>query len=158
MTWTVISFGKHRGKTLPQIILDDPLWFFWVLPKLYGRLKIEADDVARKASKIKIRDETLANGAFYNGTTTDGASPNGVSNLSELVGDFTNPILKPEAAEVVKQHGEISKKKLPILPPATSVGPAACPSCFGTSVCKCCNRNTKSRSFMQMITMSGTCA
>jgi hypothetical protein len=54
MTWTAISFGKHRGKTLPQIILDDPLWFFWVLPKLYGRLKIEADDVARKASKIGI--------------------------------------------------------------------------------------------------------
>jgi hypothetical protein len=23
------------------------------------------------------------------------------------VGDFTNPILKPEAAEVVKQHGEL---------------------------------------------------
>ena len=36
----------------------------------------------------------------YNGAATDGASPNGISNSSELVGDFTNPILKPEAAEV----------------------------------------------------------
>jgi hypothetical protein len=54
MTWTILSFGKHRGKTLPQIIFDDPDWFFWILPELYGRLKIEADDLASKASKIKI--------------------------------------------------------------------------------------------------------
>ena len=33
---------------------------------------------------------------------------NGISNLLELVGDYTNPILKPEAAEIVKKHGEIS--------------------------------------------------
>jgi hypothetical protein len=31
--------------------------------------------------------------------------PNGVSSAFEFVGDFTNPILKPEAAEVVKQRG-----------------------------------------------------
>jgi hypothetical protein len=54
MMWTTVPFGKHRGKTLPQIILDDPDWFFWILPELYGQLKIEAEDLARKASKIKI--------------------------------------------------------------------------------------------------------
>jgi hypothetical protein len=32
----------------------------------------------------------------------------GVSNVNQLVGDYTNPILKPQAAEVVKKHGEIS--------------------------------------------------
>ena len=32
----------------------------------------------------------------------------GVANFQKLVGDFTNPILKPEAAEVVRKHGEIS--------------------------------------------------
>jgi hypothetical protein len=32
---------------------------------------------------------------------------NGVSNPSQLVGDYTNPILKPLAAEVVKRRGEI---------------------------------------------------
>jgi hypothetical protein len=36
------------------------------------------------------------------------AARNGISNLLELVGDYTNPILKPEAAEIVKKHGEIS--------------------------------------------------
>jgi hypothetical protein len=54
MTWTALSFSKHQGKTLPEIILDDPEWFFWILPELYGRIKIEADDLAHKACKIKI--------------------------------------------------------------------------------------------------------
>jgi hypothetical protein len=54
MIWTAIPFGKHQWKTLPQIVIDDPDWFFWILPRLYGQLKIEADDLARKASKIKI--------------------------------------------------------------------------------------------------------
>ena len=34
--------------------------------------------------------------------------PDGVSNTREFVGDYTNPILKPKAAEVVKRHGDIS--------------------------------------------------
>jgi hypothetical protein len=34
--------------------------------------------------------------------------PNGVANFQRLVGDYTNPILKPAAAEAVKRHGEIS--------------------------------------------------
>ena len=32
----------------------------------------------------------------------------GVSNPLQLVGDYTNPILKPEAAEIVRKHGEMS--------------------------------------------------
>jgi hypothetical protein len=32
----------------------------------------------------------------------------GVSNFDQLVGDYTNPILKPNAAEIVKKMGEIS--------------------------------------------------
>ena len=34
--------------------------------------------------------------------------PNGVANFQMLVGDYANPILKPEAAQAVKKHGEIS--------------------------------------------------
>jgi hypothetical protein len=34
--------------------------------------------------------------------------PSGASNFDQLVGDYSNPILKPEAAEVVKKLGEIS--------------------------------------------------
>src|SRR5437868_14169286 len=36
-------------------------------------------------------------------------TPNGVGNFNQLVGDYTNPILKPEAAQIVKQHGDLSK-------------------------------------------------
>ena len=32
----------------------------------------------------------------------------GVGNFQQLVGDYTNPILKPEAAQIVKQHGDLS--------------------------------------------------
>jgi hypothetical protein len=35
-------------------------------------------------------------------------SPNGRANFNQLVGDYTNPILQPWAAEVVKKHGAIS--------------------------------------------------
>src|ERR1700691_1678669 len=34
--------------------------------------------------------------------------PSGASNFNLLVGDYTNPILRPEAAEVVKKLGEIA--------------------------------------------------
>jgi hypothetical protein len=34
--------------------------------------------------------------------------PDGTSNIGQLVGDYGNPILKPEIAEIVKKKGEIS--------------------------------------------------
>jgi len=33
--------------------------------------------------------------------------PNGTGDILKLAGDYTNPILKPQAAEVVKKHGEL---------------------------------------------------
>src|SRR5262245_16522876 len=33
--------------------------------------------------------------------------PTGQGTLSQFVGDYTNPILKPDAAEIVRKHGEI---------------------------------------------------
>src|SRR5438445_5123829 len=34
--------------------------------------------------------------------------PNGAGNAEQLVGDYHNPILKPEAAAVVKQKGDLA--------------------------------------------------
>jgi hypothetical protein len=34
--------------------------------------------------------------------------PDGTSNIGQLVGDYKNPILKPETAEIIKKKGEIS--------------------------------------------------
>ncbi len=39
-------------------------------------------------------------------------TPAGASNFNLLVGDSTNPILKPHAAEIVKKRGEISRSGL----------------------------------------------
>jgi hypothetical protein len=33
----------------------------------------------------------------------------GIPDIFELVGDYTNPILKPHTAEIIKRHGDISK-------------------------------------------------
>ena len=49
--------------------------------------------------------EPLASGPT---TVTNRARSNGTSDYSKLVGDYTNPILKPEAAAVVKKFGEMS--------------------------------------------------
>jgi hypothetical protein len=29
--WSIINFGRHEGKSLPQILLCDPDWFFWAM-------------------------------------------------------------------------------------------------------------------------------
>jgi len=49
-----VPFGKYAGKTLPEIIVLDLDWFFWMLPNLYGRIGREARDLARKLRAIKI--------------------------------------------------------------------------------------------------------
>ena len=35
--------------------------------------------------------------------------PDGTSNIGQLVGDYRNPILRPETAEIIRKKGEISK-------------------------------------------------
>jgi len=47
-------FGKYKGKSLPEIIVIDLDWFFWALPKLYGKIAKEVQDLARKVRAIKI--------------------------------------------------------------------------------------------------------
>jgi hypothetical protein len=58
MPWSVVRFGKHKGKTLPQIVFADPDWFFWAVEEHVfrdkGRLAAEAADLDRKARAIRI--------------------------------------------------------------------------------------------------------
>jgi hypothetical protein len=54
MSWSMVPFGRYKDRTLPEIIVRDLDWFFWMLPKLYGRLGTEARDLARKVCAIKI--------------------------------------------------------------------------------------------------------
>jgi hypothetical protein len=54
----------------------------------------------------------------------------GVSNPNQLVGDYTNPILKPWAAEIVKQHGEAELNGLGSPTPLNQCWPEGVPFVF----------------------------
>ena len=56
--------------------------------------------------------------------------PDGVANFQRLVGDYTNPILKPEAAEIVKQHGELSAAGVGYQTPSNQCWPGGVPYVF----------------------------
>jgi hypothetical protein len=56
--------------------------------------------------------------------------PNGVGNFQLLVGDYTNPILKPQAAEAVKRHGEISLARKGYPTPSNQCWPGGVPYVF----------------------------
>ncbi len=59
MDWTTINFGKYEGKTLPQVIFDDPDWFFWAYGTnaFKGGLAQEAREVYRRARSIRIPEQ-----------------------------------------------------------------------------------------------------
>ena len=58
------------------------------------------------------------------------ASSGLISDVSRLVGDYTNPILKPEAAEIVKQHGLISLTGVAYPTPSDQCWPTGVPYVF----------------------------
>jgi hypothetical protein len=54
----------------------------------------------------------------------------GVSNFQMLVGDYTNPILKPQAAEIVKKLGQISLSGVTYPTPSNQCWPGGVPYIF----------------------------
>jgi len=56
MTWTRLNFGRHEGKTLPQVLFTDPDWFFWAYENgiLTKVLPEEAKELYRKARSIRV--------------------------------------------------------------------------------------------------------
>jgi hypothetical protein len=61
------------------------------------------------------------------GPVTNRSRRNGVSNYDQLVGDYSNPILKAETAEVVKKFGELSLKGITFPSPANQCWPEPVP-------------------------------
>ena len=53
-----------------------------------------------------------------------------VSDIARWVGGYTNPILKPEAAEIVRQHGLISLSGVPYPTPSNQCRPNGVPYVF----------------------------
>jgi hypothetical protein len=54
----------------------------------------------------------------------------GVGNANQFVGDYTNPILKPQAADVVRKHGEISLAGETYPTPSNQCWPSGVPYIF----------------------------
>ncbi len=58
MPWSILNFGKHKGKSLPQVLFTDPDWFFWAIEKGIfdgkGRLEREAEELNVRARAIRI--------------------------------------------------------------------------------------------------------
>jgi hypothetical protein len=57
----------------------------------------------------------------------------GVSDNRQLVGNYANPILKPEAAEIVKKHGEMSLAGIGYPTPRNQCWPGGIPFVFTTT-------------------------
>ena len=68
--------------------------------------------------------EPLASGPT---SVTNRSRRNGVSDYDRLVGDYTNPILKPEAAATVKKFGEMSMAGITYPNPANQCWPEPVP-------------------------------
>jgi hypothetical protein len=54
----------------------------------------------------------------------------GVGNFGQLVGDYSNPILKPEAAKIVKEHGDLSLAGIGYPTPSNQCWPGGVPFVF----------------------------
>jgi hypothetical protein len=54
-----------------------------------------------------------------------------VSSVEQLVGDYNNPILTPQAAEVVKKHGESELAGIPTATPRSQCWPEGVPFALG---------------------------
>jgi hypothetical protein len=56
--WSTLHFGKHKGASLPQVLLTDPDWFWWALEgdvfRPGTKLAAEAEDLAAKARHVRI--------------------------------------------------------------------------------------------------------
>jgi hypothetical protein len=68
--------------------------------------------------------EPLASGPT---SVTNRSRRNGVSDYNSLVGDYTNPILKPQAADIVKRFGEMSLAGVTYGNPANQCWPEPVP-------------------------------
>jgi hypothetical protein len=60
------------------------------------------------------------------GTLAIPPTKEGVSDYDQLVGDYTNPILQPWAAEVVKKFGEMSLAGITFMTSNSATGCTAC--------------------------------
>ena len=56
MRWTPLSFGKHMGKSIPQVMFADPGWFFYLYQKgaFDAWYSTESNAVYHRSRSIKV--------------------------------------------------------------------------------------------------------
>lgn len=73
-SWTILTFGRHKRKSLPQIVLMYPNWFFYIFDQgafehRGERLRIEADYIYDHARSIRVpqrgAEELVAEYGFH---------------------------------------------------------------------------------------------
>jgi hypothetical protein len=84
-------------------------------------------DLSGAWTKPYIGIESPASGP---GPVTNRSRRNGRRDVYQYVGDYTNPILKPEAAAIVKKYGEISLTGVPYPSPRNQCWPEGVPEIF----------------------------
>ena len=99
----------------------------WGNPYLYG---IEPPPSGPGPVVNKMRQRQLRD---VDGRPLPPANAPLVSEARQLVGDYANPILNPEAAETVKQHGEMSLAGLGYPSPRNQCWPQGVPFIFTNS-------------------------
>jgi hypothetical protein len=98
----------------------------WVYPFCCG-FTPPLSGVGPVINKSRVPQRTSADGHFF----PAGANVPLVSNTRQFVGDFTNPILKPQAAEIVEKHDEIELSGVPTATPRNQCWPEGVPFVFG---------------------------
>jgi hypothetical protein len=81
-------------------------------------------------------------------------SPKGSASIYGYVGDHTNPILKPQAAEIVKKHGEIELGGAHAPNPRTQCWPGGVPFVFRSVGMQMLQQSARSCSFIPKATKS----
>lgn len=75
--WGAVNFGKwtDKGKTLPQILVSDPDWFFWAVENSAFKSKAlatQAETLRRRTTSIKIPANHAPNDRVQYWFTPDG--------------------------------------------------------------------------------------
>ncbi len=92
VAWSELTFGKHKGKTLPQVLFADPEYFFWAYEErvFKGGLAAEAEELAKRLESASRRTPQKNSSPSTSFTPESGSS--GASSLYRSLGHHTRAL------------------------------------------------------------------